>query len=1333
MKKIFFVIAAAAMMLVGCTKELEQKVNDLDNRVTALEEAVKDLNSKTASIQTILDALNAKVYVSSVTQTDNGYEILFTDGKKATISNGKDGQDGEDGKNGVDGQTPEIGIAKDTDGVLYWTLNGEFILVDGAKVPATGANGKDGDNGEDGKDAPTPVFTLVDGHLYVTIGDKEPTDLGVIAGSDGDAWFSKLEQKDGYVILTLADGTGTIELPIYNDFKLTIATEIEPLKFGETTVLKYNVSGSDSYNVVAQATYGWTAVVNKSAKTIAITAPDATGDALAGQLFSNGSILVAASDNETDGYDLKVLEFKYDSKDENLKFDENGVQIPDEFLVDQTDSTIVKVEIPAISPKELAKLANVNDESVFYLNVPVETGAAYTVDVPVDWFSYLGSRTHTEYLGFTWETNNTGAVRYATVSIKIGDKEMVNLLVVQNPVATSLKFAPNEIDFVIGSAMPVAPVVSPSTAAMWNGNSLVLYNAVAQKDTAALYVYNDTLRFETLISTDNSAWELKDYKWAIAHNPWKVKAAYAFNPELKDSLLVNIKAQPVTEVKTSDELVKIKAKQIKTIELGVLPANASDKSLSYTLLDNIDPNKVTGTTGTITSAGGVVKFNIETGEITGVKTGYATLTVVAEDLFNEGEKVFTEIEIIVTTEVAPSGVDLKLADRTLVHDGGSASFHFADTLKFAPVNADNPADTLKTGVTFEVLNSAGKPTKNLVVDYNETLSTVMVTKAEGVEYHMETLVGDYILTAAHEDNPEVVAEYNINVYANIAEIEIDTQKLPADRYEAGQADTLYMSLTKADTIAVKVTPDADDKSLRFWSSDESVAKVEGKDTAGIITPVKSGRAVIYVETMDKFNKADRTDPAYSYNTIDSLVVCVASNAKLDIDLKAATADQLTWDAGIYNFQYSVNKYQVYTTSETFPVIKNFATDLIWKVYDVEEGGLNTRYEVDKDGILTLRKDMNDLGYVRNIVDKTFKLVAAHAIDPTVKDSIYVRLRANRVTEITLGLDSLKMYIGDTTALNYTLNPSNADDKSIDWKYVSGDDETVADIEDGKIVAKKAGKVRVIIEALDMFSYRLGAEERHHLSDTCLVEVIKRPITQVNLGAPKDTIKLGESYKFTPQFKAAEADANKYDHNLEWSLKFVGSPYGTSSNTLAWSTEADNTLVPVKSNDPYTLLPYNFAQDVDNYMPKPFSTYEVIATSPYKDENGVNYADTVLVTVDLNLAESLSMNITEFTIEQGDVYIPEVIANPTDATNAKLYTFKVWTTAATPRDVTSSIITSSITSFITATDKFTIKANAPVGDYVLEIIAGEYSGGIGYPPGTEKPSVKVKMTVTEPLD
>ena len=41
MKKIFFVIAAAAMMLVGCTKELEQRIDSLDLRVSALEEAVK--------------------------------------------------------------------------------------------------------------------------------------------------------------------------------------------------------------------------------------------------------------------------------------------------------------------------------------------------------------------------------------------------------------------------------------------------------------------------------------------------------------------------------------------------------------------------------------------------------------------------------------------------------------------------------------------------------------------------------------------------------------------------------------------------------------------------------------------------------------------------------------------------------------------------------------------------------------------------------------------------------------------------------------------------------------------------------------------------------------------------------------------------------------------------------------------------------------------------------------------------------------------------------------------------------------------------------------------
>ena len=91
MKKIFFVIAAAAMMLVGCTKELEQKIEKLDVRVSALEEAVKALNTEVSGIKTILNALEANVYVSAVNTVTDGYQIVFTNGTTATIKNGAKG------------------------------------------------------------------------------------------------------------------------------------------------------------------------------------------------------------------------------------------------------------------------------------------------------------------------------------------------------------------------------------------------------------------------------------------------------------------------------------------------------------------------------------------------------------------------------------------------------------------------------------------------------------------------------------------------------------------------------------------------------------------------------------------------------------------------------------------------------------------------------------------------------------------------------------------------------------------------------------------------------------------------------------------------------------------------------------------------------------------------------------------------------------------------------------------------------------------------------------------------------------------------------------------
>ena len=141
MKKIFtlLMIAMVCFALTGCRQRIWDELDELDNRVTALEEIVKKTNSDIAAIQTILNAIQNNVFVTNVITTPDGYTIQFSDGTSATISNGTDG---------ADANTPVISVKQDTDGNYYWTINGEWLIVDGERVRA---NGHDGQNGQDGQ------------------------------------------------------------------------------------------------------------------------------------------------------------------------------------------------------------------------------------------------------------------------------------------------------------------------------------------------------------------------------------------------------------------------------------------------------------------------------------------------------------------------------------------------------------------------------------------------------------------------------------------------------------------------------------------------------------------------------------------------------------------------------------------------------------------------------------------------------------------------------------------------------------------------------------------------------------------------------------------------------------------------------------------------------------------------------------------------------------------------------------------------------------------------------------------------------------------------------
>lgn len=221
MKKLLaFAALFAVVALTSCKyddDDLWNSVHGLENRVAKLEELCKQMNTNISSLQTIVTALQNNVYVTGTTPLmkdgkEIGYTITFSKGNPITIYHGKDGQDGEDGT------TPTIGVKKDTDGVYYWTLNGEFIVVDGEKIQA---EGKDGTNGTNGT---TPQFKIENDYWFVSYDNGTNwTQLGKATGEDGiggDSMFSGVdyETSTDYVIFTLSNGT-QIKLPTWSAFE----------------------------------------------------------------------------------------------------------------------------------------------------------------------------------------------------------------------------------------------------------------------------------------------------------------------------------------------------------------------------------------------------------------------------------------------------------------------------------------------------------------------------------------------------------------------------------------------------------------------------------------------------------------------------------------------------------------------------------------------------------------------------------------------------------------------------------------------------------------------------------------------------------------------------------------------------------------------------------------------------------------------------------------------------------------------------------------------------------------------------------------------------------
>lgn len=367
-------------LLFSCGKyddsSVRSDIESLESRVTALEQQCRLMNGNISALQALVAAVQGRDCVVGVADLSDGtgYSITFASGRTVTLRNGRDGKDGTDGK---DGSVPAVSVRQDTDGVYYWTIDGEWLLDgSGKKIRAQGADGKDGSDGI------TPQLKIEDSWWFVSYDEgKNWTKLYKATGEDGDAFFSSVTDNGETVTVKLKDGT-TFDIPKAKGELGIRFSESEDIgvSAGETKVIEYTiVNGSAETLVKVFGQNGWNAKVRKA-------------DA------SKGTIVVTAPSPLVEG-EVVVLVYEGDSKTvvRFLNFVKGTISAPKEAY--------------SFSGKEGTYEVNLDTNVDYDVNIPAEVSS---------WLSYDGLQTKAmrqDRLGFHVAQNFGPDPRTAVVTI----------------------------------------------------------------------------------------------------------------------------------------------------------------------------------------------------------------------------------------------------------------------------------------------------------------------------------------------------------------------------------------------------------------------------------------------------------------------------------------------------------------------------------------------------------------------------------------------------------------------------------------------------------------------------------------------------------------------------------------------------------------------------------------------------------------------------------------------------------------------------------------------------------------------------------------------------
>lgn len=331
MKKVWSMFMLLAVCLVACTNidDLEDDVDALKKRVTALETQVRDINSNTEALR---ELYNEGTFITNIEEKSDSYTLTLSNGKTVNLYM----------KNDNNLLCPIIGI--DSEG--YWTVlynkneTPERLTVNGQPVKANGESGK------------TPTFNVdsegywqvsYDGGKNYSYIYKEGTTDKVSATGDGsapaeDKNFKSVTVENNELVLVLAgEDAPTIRIPIVRDFECSFAAEdleqIQEFSAGETKEFTMAMRGVE--NTMITAPEGWSAKFSKEAgkeNVLVVTAPASSAKIMTRATADNSTDIAVLATNGKYAMIAKIQVSIKNRTDYKAMFEAGELQIGEETL-----------------------------------------------------------------------------------------------------------------------------------------------------------------------------------------------------------------------------------------------------------------------------------------------------------------------------------------------------------------------------------------------------------------------------------------------------------------------------------------------------------------------------------------------------------------------------------------------------------------------------------------------------------------------------------------------------------------------------------------------------------------------------------------------------------------------------------------------------------------------------------------------------------------------------------------------------------------------------------------------------------------------------------------